>query len=109
MANSVRIMGMPKYQKKLVLGGFCAAILAVLFWQNPGADIVGIPVASAQNITGGISDNVFWLFGFLINLLQFVSFVAFAFLNYLLDPRFIFDLGGGSDFLNILQSIWQLS
>ena len=102
-------MGMPEYQKKLLLGVLSAVATVIVLQLSPGQEILGIPLAAAQNPPGIVGDNVFWLLGFLIGLLQFVSFVAFAFLNYLLDPRFIFDLGGGNDFLNILQSIWQLS
>ena len=44
----------------------------------------------------------------IIAFLNIGIWILFILLNYVLDPNFIFDLGGGS-FMDMLNQIWQLS
>ena len=108
-ANSGMIIRMSGHQKKYFLAGLSAAAIAAILWFHPHQEILAVPRASAQLLDSEILDSLFTAMGYLIVLANFICWVAFAFLSYLLDPHFIFDLGGGNEFLAILQSIWQLS
>ncbi len=44
----------------------------------------------------------------IISMLNILTWVLFIFLNFVLDPQFIFDLDNGS-FMAMLNTIWQLS
>lgn len=72
--------------------------------------------AHAQVVTG---NNIFAAEGFIADIvvkiltaLNLLTWILFGFLNYLLDPRFMFDMtknGQEGDFMTILNQIWQLS
>lgn len=72
--------------------------------------------AYAQALNG---NNIFAAEGFIADIvvkiltaINLLTWILFGFLNYLLDPRFMFDTGqNGQDgkFMDILNQIWQLS
>jgi len=77
--------------------------LSLLYPMSVAAQAVG--VVGATN--GFIAEWVVKL----ITALNLMTWILFGFLNYLLDPAFIFNLNssGGGDFMEMLNQIWQLA
>lgn len=69
-------------------------------------------VAQAPTIfQPGMEQHIAKIVSFLIGVLNMMTWVIFVFLNFLLDPAFIFDLGNtsGPGLMEILNRIWRLS
>lgn len=59
----------------------------------------------------GMEQHIAKAVSFLIGVLNMMTWVVFVFLNFLLDPAFIFDLGNtsGPGLMEILNRVWRLS
>lgn len=70
------------------------------------------PTAFAQ-IAGSdeaMRQNSVWLIYFLIQVLNVLTWICFALLQFLLDPQIIFDMNApGGGLVTMLNNIWQLS
>src|SRR3989338_3669932 len=90
----------------IALGG----ILIVL--GTDSLSILGIPSAHAQfniGMDAATRNNLQSVMALLIATLNWLTFVVFALLQFLLDPRIIFDIGGNVDGMGLegmLNSIW---
>lgn len=92
--------------KSIASAGALALLLTLLHWT--GGELV--PVAHAAGITfpNGTEQAIADIMGKIIIALNVLTWVLFVFLNFLLDPEFIFG-GTGGNLLQILNEIWQLA
>lgn len=97
--------GMLSHKKTHRLTGIlCVLCVIFLLPDTVLAQVAGGGTTLPTGIEATIATMVSQLIGF-INILIWVLFI---FLNFVLDPQFIFDLDNG-EFMGILNTIWQLS
>ena len=96
---------MPSRQSYRQTGIILVTLLLVLFVVPEPAFAAGKPFG--PSFVSGIAKAV----SMLITGLNMLTWVMFIFLNFLMDPSFMFDIktDGTPQFLNILNSIWVLS
>ncbi len=95
---------MPRHKLFIVLGAFlllACAFISDTEWFLPLAH-AGPPV-----IPSGTEAEIAKVIGYAILGLNLLAWVLFTFLNFLLDPEFIFGTDG--NLLEILNQLWQLS
>ena len=69
-------------------------------------------VGHAEEVMVGVQKTISTVVPMMIEVINLVVWILFAFLNFVLDPRFIFDLsdnGQSGAFMDMLNEIWQLS
>ncbi len=68
-------------------------------------------MAQGQPFSSGMIDAVAMLATMIVTGLHMMTWVVFYFLNYLLDPQFIFDIreNGNQPFMDMLNLIWRFS
>jgi hypothetical protein len=75
--------------------------------------IIHPDTASAQAVGSalptGLESDIAAIVSKLISMMNILTWILFIFLNFVLDPQFIFDLDKGGSFMNMLNQIWQLS
>lgn len=105
IAKNDTIVGMPSRQSYRQTGIILVALLLVLLVVPEPALAAGKPFG--PSFVSGVAKAV----ALLITGLNMLTWVMFIFLNFLMDPSFMFDIkpDGTSPFLNILNSIWVLS
>lgn len=101
--KNAMMSGMYSHTKNIRSGLLFLLLCACVWTVGPdtaaAADLV-LPSGMESTIASGVSK--------IISLLNIVTWILFIFLNFVLDPQFIFDLDNGS-FMAMLNTIWQLS
>lgn len=84
----------------------CAWLMGWEVWSIPQAH-----AAQGVVLINSLQENIAFILSYVITGLNFLTWVIFVLLNFLLDPSFIFDIkaDGGSSLLEMLQEIWTLS
>lgn len=68
-----------------------------------------LPAAPAAALPAGMEATIAAAVSKIISILNILTWILFIFLNFVLDPQFIFDLGGNDGLMDMLNEIWQLS
>ncbi|MBI5155972.1 hypothetical protein HZA45_01715, partial [Candidatus Peregrinibacteria bacterium] len=92
--------------KTIASAGALGLLLCFVHWT--GGELVPLAHAQAINFPNGTEQAIADIMGKIIIALNVLTWVLFVFLNFLLDPEFIFGGGNGS-LLRILNEIWQLA
>lgn len=92
-----------KQQIKRTLGTFLL-VLCIIVLTTPHAF-----AAPANVFPDGMEQVIGKAMAQAISILNVFAWILFIFLNYLLDPNFIFNIDKSGNFLNMLNEIWQLS
>lgn len=96
---------MPRHTICIAAGALCLLLGGALFW---GGWLLPVAHAAAPVFPQGTEQTIADLAGYAILGLNLLTWVLFVFLNFLLDPQFIFG-GAGGNLLGILNEIWQLA
>lgn len=103
-------------RRRSLLGLTALCFLALLLFSGSwDGSVLGVESAHAQVIrpTQTFNEMVASITGFLITVMNFLSWFVLSILDHVMDPRFIFDLnpetGADGPLLNMLKVIWQFN
>lgn len=105
--KSAIMMGMLSH-KKIRHWGLFLLLIAAVFSFTPASALAAINPTNtlpANNITAVIAD----ITSMIISVINVLIWIVFIFLNYILDPAFIFDMDGSGSFMTLLNTLWQFS
>ncbi len=71
--------------------------------------VFAAPAGAAATMPTGIEAGIAAVISKIIGFLNILVWVLFIFLNYVLDPQFIFELDGNGAMMDMLNKIWRLS
>ena len=105
--KNAKIVGMSSYKNIFRFTGVMIVILAI--WTLHPSITLAQQLGQPQSLLPtGMEATIANIASKIIAFLNIGIWILFILLNYVLDPNFIFDLGGGS-FMDMLNQIWQLS
>ncbi|UPA22153.1 hypothetical protein K8942_03765 [Candidatus Peribacteria bacterium] len=96
---------MPSHKNNHRFAWLFLVFLAVFFLpDNAFAQVAG----GGATLPTGIEATIATMVSKMIGFMNILIWILFIFLNFVLDPQFIFDLDNG-EFMAVLNQIWQLS